>query len=488
MADDATLTIRFRDEGSPGAGAGTMGPQPSGTAAPTDFVQATQQAITAAGGVGAYTTRAGGVSVSPVAPVIVSPAAGTAAPPTATVTTTSADPQEAMLQTFMQRLAAQEGNKPAETLLAMGVPPEDVVNALQRTRLLNVPTEPLHDRDYRDAILKEEADARDAASMSAVSKEYDAELRRIQQQERAEEMAARQRQLDELNRVLDEAKYNMPRPAPLTREQMLDEAARIAPPIQGEEEPGRDPYERPNIGPLNNALNQITGLASYAGPEGAIVSQIGRTVSPFIAEAGGAIGLAGAAAAGIGVVAAGVAGSMATVAAIDSYVNSKTEQMAPVSGAITVAKAHAEVREFMRTLDSANKLGELAAVNIDAGQRLADNTKEFRDTFAAYAEAFTATLKGGIADLMKGKWFTPEGLEEQKKINQKLREALDKIAEGNVLGNVPTYKPGDLLFIVPELMDPFAKWRNAAAKNPKGLTPTPFGDPNYSSGGEFGMW
>lgn len=481
MADDATLTIRFRDESSPGAGAGAAAPQPGASQSPTDYVTATQQAITAAGGVGNYTTRSGSGGVAPVTPVVVSPAAGAAVPNTASVTTTATDPQEALLNAFLQKVSQREGNLPAETLLGIGVPAEDVVNTLHRTRLLQS-TEPLRVPEY-------DAEIRDIQSMAAISADYDAEVRRVQAQDRADELAARMRQQDELDRVLNEAKYNIPRPAALTREQLLDEAGRIAPPIQGEEEQGAE-YERPDVSGLHRVLNQVAGLAAYAGPEGAIAARIAQTVTPFAAEAGGALGLAGTAAIGLGVAAAGVAGAIGTIAAVNSYVDAKTGQMASVSGAITVAAAHAEVREFMRTLDSANKIGELAAVNIDAEQRLADVTKETRDTFNAYATAFIATLKGGLADLFQGKEFTPEGLAEQRKINEELRKALEKINGGNKFGfsDVTPYKPGDLLFITPEIMDPFADWARAAAKSPQGMKPADHSDPGYSAGGVFGMW
>jgi hypothetical protein len=468
MADEATLTIRFRDESSPGSGAGAVGPQGSGPQIQQDFVQATQDAITRAGGVGAYTTSQGS-GVSSVAPVIILPAAGTAVPPTPTITTTTGDPQEQLLQAFLQKLSTREGG--AEALLAMGVPPETVADTLQRTKLLNVPTEPLHDREYQEVVLKNQVEMRDRQSIAAVSADYEADRRRIEQQDRADRMAAAQRQQNELNRVLDDAKFNVPRPPPLTREQQLAESERIAPPPSGEEKEGKP--ERPDAYGLRSALDRIVGMAGYAGPEGQAIARIGQTVTPLAAEAG--------AAAGIGLGAARTAAMVAGVAAIpivaavaaNAVASNLVAQIQTLSPEVALASAQAQVAEFYRTADIANKTGALAADYVQSVQNRKDATT---GVWTDVREMFThlgASINNAIGQL--NDW--QKGAEAQKKTDKDLDEYRAKRKQeyadwwqGKQSVFPSSYIPGSLLNIIPHLPAPFAKYdRN----HQPGITPRP---------------
>lgn len=417
--DEATLLIKFRDESPAGASGTVAGFQPSVSSQP-DYVQTSQQAITQAGGVGNYIQRNQvWQAVTQVPAISIPPATVTETQPIPEVGAGSQS-NDALLKQALNRLIQQGGETDVEKAIAFeqmqnrGGLAEKLSTTLQAVRL---PSEPLPPIKF--GTLVDDREERDQASIKAASDEYNEALRKIQREERESEMAARKRFQDDLDEVLNKAKYDLPKPPPLTREQIIAESERHAPPVQGEEE---SQPERPDASSLRNALGRINSLVGNLGPVG---QAIGNAASPLLngtAEVLAANGLAGVATATLPVLAVAAAGA-AVVAAGTHFQNERIQNTAQYSPEVALSVAEAQISRIQRNMRTAEEYGN----QIAASQRLSTEVSEEYRAFYNNFTQFFVDQKDNFNLLLVG---LNKGFGEM----MKQAAALDKAKERDMLG------------------------------------------------------
>ena len=412
--DEASLVIKFRDESPAGASGTVAGFQPS-VSAQSDYVQTSQQAITQAGGVGNYIQRNQvWQTVAAVPAVSIPPATVTETQPIPEVGAGSQS-NDALLKLALNRLIQQGGETDVEKAIAFeqmqnrGGVAEKLTTTLQAVRL---PSEPLPPIKFGTLI--DDREERDQASIKAASDEYNEALRKIQREERESEMAARKRFQDDLDEVLNKAKYDLPKPPPLTKEQIIAESERQAPPVQGELK-----EEKPDVTALHNTLAKINSLAgSLGGPTGQAISSITNPMLSSLAELGGAAGLAGAAEVALPVLGVAAAGA-AAVAAGGYFQSQRLQETAQYSPEVALSIAESHISRIQRAMRTAETYGE----QIAASQRL---TTKVKDEYLDIGNS----IKQGLVDLQNvfnvGAIAIKDGLQKAGEELIKLNEARER--------------------------------------------------------------
>lgn len=377
--DGATLRIEFKDD-SPQSGQGSPAttPQGSGANAPAPHVEDQQRAITQAGGVGRqaeqrYSEATTTSSASVSQPAIATAATVPVSAPLPTPVATSSQPisGEAGIAAAVQKIVAADprataeeiakllgggvGVRQIERMMNPGPPPsEPIPNPPAQPRATN-PSQAVDDLIFPADLRRVEAD-----------RWIESERQRFQQE--AEEESARQRQQQEA------AARNIPRPPPLTRDQILAETERNAPPVQNQ--------------PLNvtsqvqTTVNAISHFAHMAGPLGSAVAGVANTAValPGVAQAIGAAapGLV-AAAPYVAIAAAAAAIPAAAVSVVTNEANRAISVSRQFSAEVVGAEAQADVRQVLADMRSARVVGDEAAQLVDARSRARTALQGVRD-------------------------------------------------------------------------------------------------------------
>lgn len=393
--DGATLNINFRDESLQGQGSPAQTPQAGGTTAAPSLVEQQQQAITQAGGVRQraeqqYSQATTTTSASIAQPSVATAATVPVATPLPTPISTAVQPSgEAALAQSVQRIVGADPKATAEEiakLLGGGIGARDVERLM---RPAPPPAEPIPSPPVQPTTVRP-SQAVDSLIFPADLRRADAdrwiesERQRFAQEQREE--AVRQRQQQEA------AARNIPRPPPLSREQILSEAEANAPPVQN--------------APLNvtsqvqTTVNAISHFAHMAGPLGSATAGLVNTAvaMPAVAQALGTAAPALVAAAPY--VALAAAAAAVPVAAGATLVNEANRAIAvsrQFSPEVIGAEAQAGVRQIMADIRSAQRLGDEAAQLVDARSRASAAVQGIRDILSEPVLGDFARFNNAIA-------------------------------------------------------------------------------------------
>lgn len=352
--DEATLTIRFKDESSVGpAGVATTSPFYSGSDPGTVKVADQQNAITQAGGVGAMAAKnqgSGGAAGQAMAPV--PPAAPLAVPPINVGASQSGDP---LLQTTRQLIGADPNVTVAELQKFLGIPTGRAQELFAAASVppggQAAPTTPL---------------AVPPSSQQPTPPADDLNV-----------LIARNRRLaqEESDRLAAQDAALRPPPAPVT------------PPPQIPGMPGAPPVEpnQESVRGVQSAVNSIAHLAQMGGPLGSAFGGV-ATAAAGMPGVGAAIASSAPALAVAGPVIAAAAAALAVPAAgaltLSSIAQTARGQIQGLSPEVAAAEAEANVRTLMANLRTSRRLGDEVSDFIATRSRASSAAQGIRDTFA----------------------------------------------------------------------------------------------------------
>lgn len=369
--DEATLTIRFKDESSVGpSGVATTSPQYSGSDPGSVKVADQQNAITQAGGVGAMAAKnsqasGGGAQPAPTfAPV--PPAAPLPVPPI-NIGTTPGDP---LLKTVQGIQQADPKVTAAEIAAALGINKTQAQSLLTASavnpggagRSTGLPVPGVNSGD--DLIFPEdrrrlEADKWIASEQERFAREHQSQSEQERQQREAQAAAAKI-------------------PPPLSSEQMLAESARRAPPIQGQ------PSHADTSG-VQNTVNALAHFAHMGGPMGSAIAGAATSAAQIPGVASAIASAAPAAVASAPYVAA-TAAALAVPAAgyltLDSIARTARGQIGGFSTDVAQAEAEASVRQMVANMRTAQRLGDEVADYVENRSRTSAAVQGIRDVVA----------------------------------------------------------------------------------------------------------
>lgn len=365
--DEATLTIKFRDESSPGAG-GAAATAPQGGGRQPNLAAEQQSVITQAGGVGAMAAKNNQTSgqVPSVSPAAVPPAGALPVPPIGAV---GGDP---LLKTAQGIVAADPTVTIAELQKALGVP------AARAQQLFSAATV---------APGGQQAPAPTAALPVPTIAPTPASF-----------------QPGGVAQPPPAPPGLMPPPVPPPT--AAEYAQQVKPPPVINPPPSPPAAGQPAN--VQAAVNAIAGIAAQGGPLGAAAGQAARAAAAIPGVGAGlaaaAPGLAAAApyiAAGAAALAVPAAGALA----INSIAQTARGQIQGLSPEVAAAEAEANVRQLVANLRTAGQLGDELGERITRRSRISANLQETRDLlvepllqkqndFLAAIEVFTKAIKG----------------------------------------------------------------------------------------------
>lgn len=354
--EGATLTIALRDESNQGQGSPATTPQAGSAPHTAALTEDQQKAITAAGGIGRAAEQ--GYSQATTSTSVPQPAVATAATvpvaaplPTPIATATQGGGADALSQSI-QKIVSADPKATAEEiakLLGGGTTAREVERLMQP---MAAPPQPIPTIPVQ---AQQTPFAQSLENLNLVFPFTDLEPTRINPLQDFE----RQQQA-----TRDAAARNIPRPPPLSREQILEESERSAPPVLS--------------GPLNvtsqvqTTVNAISHFAHMAGPLGSAAAGVANAAVaiPGIAQAIGTAAPALVAAAPYVALAAAAAAIPATAIAVtNNEANRAIAVSRQFSSEVIGAEAQADVRQILADMRSARVVGDEAAQLVDARSR-----------------------------------------------------------------------------------------------------------------------
>jgi len=458
--EEASLVIRFKDESSVGAtGYSSTGPLPN---PPSDlnYAQGIQGVYTSAGGVGAFVDK--GQMWQQVVAIPQIPSIATSVEPSQESSfpyQLSRPGDDALIQSYLQKIAERESQVDVK-IRTEARPLNDILDEMRRYEFPKAP--------YRDPYLRSlETDLNDEERIRQASKEYNdslaqqAELdRQSRIQDHRDEMAARMRQQQELDEVLRAAKYDIPKPPPLTKEQIISESEKIAPPVQGEGDSEQGKIDSYGV---QNALSRINNIAgNVSGPVGQAITS---TISPAIpaastatAEAAAALGLSSTAV-GIG---ATVLGGVAAVGAIGAagvaagsyFQNQRVQDTMGYSPEVAIAVTESHIARMMRNIQTAQEYGPQIAASESQAMRVSDSWRDFNNWWGQFFVNWKDSWNNVLIAIREG----PEAArEEWEKLRRAREEVIDNLRNAGTGVNIHEKIQGGFMDIIPQV--PEVDWR-----------------------------
>lgn len=370
--DEATLTIRFRDESSPtGGGPGVVSPQSAGVVPGSTLAADTQDAITQAGGIQQHAAKGNqpttGGPPPAVAPAPVPAAAPLAVPPVATGQPTSGDP---LLKTVQGIVAADPAVSIAELQKALGI------QAGRAQTLLNA------------AGIQPGGQQAPAQTQPAPTSPLP--------------VPAAQPAAVPPTQATPPAPTPPVAPPPIAATAQQQTANQSAPPPVVNP-PGGQQTQGPTGAGVQATVNAIAGLAARGGPLGAAAGRV-ATAAAAIPGVGSAIAAAAPAVATaapfVALGAAALAVPAAAALAVNSIFNEAREQTQGLSPEVAQAEAQARVRDLMTRLRTAERLGDEIAEGVTVRSRLSSAIQGLNNiTAEPVLDDFNRALRGAATIL-----------------------------------------------------------------------------------------
>lgn len=388
MNDEATLTIRFRDESSPGGGgAGIVAPMGGGVVPGSTLAADTQNAITQAGGVGQMAARNNQASAGQLPSMAPVPSASPLAVPSINVGAgQSSDP---LLQTTRQIVQADQNVTVAELAAALGI------KERQAQTLLNAATVQPGGQAAQSGALPVPGDGRRPTPGTDDDLELLIRRNRRQAQEERERMA-------------DAEQAMRPPPAP------------VQPPPQIPGMPGAPPIEAQAVDESSGAQAAVNAISHFAHMGGPMGSAVAGAANSFMAIPGVASAVA-AAAPGIAAAAPYVAAATAALAVptaaaltLNSIAQTARGQIQGLSPEVAAAEAEANVRQLLANLRTSQRLGDEVADFVSNRSRLGAAGQGIRDVisepllkdFNNAVFALTKLVEAGNEAAQENPWIT----------------------------------------------------------------------------------
>ena len=361
--EGATLTFRFVEEGGGARG-------PSNTPQPVEgqvdqSVSATQAAITNAGGVGSFVNKNNPQPVPPSTSFQVPQAAPLTVPPVPTVTSSS-DPLQSTVSKLVQadpNVTAAELAKAlginqtqAQSLLsqAIGTPPPQLATPPSPTQ--KTPSDSLI---FPEDLKRLEEDKWIRSEQERLNNEHETERQRRDQE--AKEAA---------NRIAT--------PPALTRDQILEESGRRAPPLPTSPNP-LTPVSGQGV---INTINSLAHFAQAGGPMGSAAAGLATATANLPGVAGGIAAAAPgliSAAPYVALAGAALAVPAAGAAALNDVFANVRSQLQGLDPRVASAEAEANVRQILANFRTSARLGDEIAEGIEIRSRRSAALQGIRD-------------------------------------------------------------------------------------------------------------
>jgi hypothetical protein len=434
MADEAVLTIRFRDESSPGpSGAGVTAPrggsEPSASVTQDQVADTTRGITTAARGQASDGGKLPPVTLQPVPPTGALPV-----PPVGAMPPAVGDP---LFRTVQGITAADPNVTIAEIAKALGIPAgraQSLVNAAQ----IQPGGQQAAPQQQPPPVQPQQVPPAGAAPVPAVTPQPTPPVAQTPPQ------------------------GPMPPPVPPPIQ-----PPPVPPPVQ--QPPGQQPIARNQAAQnVTQAVNTIAQIAAMGGPAAAAAGQLATATAalPNVASAIAASPAVSTVAPYIAAAAAGLAVPAAAVAAGAVLANQMAESAAQYSPEVARAMAEADIARMRRDMRTAFEYGPQISAGLGLNAAFRDTTRDAENAVSRFFQMSWEGLQLLVLDLFGDPAVRDRVLRELNRADQEAAERKRRSREAGVLGVKP-YDPGSFSDIVPER--PTIPWEGIV--NPPSLSP-----------------